>query len=178
MKIQMRLITSDNIENLTSYGKHSLGNLNKFIERAENFVEVEKEKEPSPKPLSKEKTVTINPTELDANEQKALIHDIERLKKNNIYSPEEEEKSKQSILDLKTQLKEGNITQDEYKKLLIPETNEPVSTSENESTNESQSENENMTQSENESQSENEESGELKEYNPPVTESNKIIKLN
>jgi flagellar biosynthesis chaperone FliJ len=45
MNIQMRLITSDNIENLTSYGKHSLGNLNKFIERAENFVEVEKEKE-------------------------------------------------------------------------------------------------------------------------------------
>jgi DNA-directed RNA polymerase II subunit RPB2 len=39
MNIQMRLITSDNIENLTSYGKHSLGKLNKFIERSENFIE-------------------------------------------------------------------------------------------------------------------------------------------
>ena len=196
MNIQMRLITSDNIENLTSYGKHNLGKLNKFIERSENFVET-----PVSKPLQipNAKTVTINPTvtELDVNEQKALFYDIERLKKNNIYSAEEEEKSKKSILDLRTQLKEGNITQLEYNKLLIPDIKESntnmTETSENEESNTNMSEtsenedsntnmsetseneesNENMTET-----SENEESGdELKEYTPPV-QTSKIIKLN
>jgi len=123
MNIQMRLITSDNIDNLTSYGKHSLGNLNNFIQRAEleSFEQVEKkEKEKEVLKLEPIKE-TQSETDLDANEQRALVHDIERLKKNNQYTPEEEQKSKQSILDLKTQLKEGNITKSDYDKLLIPQ---------------------------------------------------------
>jgi DNA-directed RNA polymerase II subunit RPB2 len=137
MNIQMRLITSDNIETLTSYGKHNLGKLNKFIERSESFVETKVE--PKIEPEKPPKRVTINPTELDANEQRALIHDIERLKQNKTYTPEEEEKSKQSILALRSQLKEGNITQTEYNKLLIPSTNESV-VSDNESDNASDNE--------------------------------------
>jgi DNA-directed RNA polymerase II subunit RPB2 len=126
MNIQMRLITSDNIENLTSYGKHSLGTLNKFIERAKNDSEIESKPESS----KEKKEIRLEPikeseNELDANEQKALVHDIERLKKSNKYTPEEEQKSKQSILDLKKQLKQGNINQSDYDKLLIPEP-EPV----------------------------------------------------
>ena len=191
MNIQMRLITSDNIENLTSYGKHSLGKLNKFIERSENFIETTV---PEPKPEPPKRVTIKEDTELDANEQRALVHDIERLKQNNSYSPVEEEKSKQSILALRAELKEGNISQLEYNKLLIPETKaEPESVSQSEN---SQSENESVSQSEN-SQSENEESvsqsenesgseaptesadeSELKEYTPVVTETKKIIKLN
>jgi len=197
MNIQMRLITSDNIENLTSYGKHSLGKLNKFIERSENFIESTPVPKPEPEPP---KRVTIKEdTELDANEQRALVHDIERLKQNNAYSPAEEEKSKQSILALRTELKEGNISQVEYNKLLIPETkaepesvsqseNESVSQSENSQSENSQSENsqseneESVSQSENESGSEapteSADESELKEYTPVVTETKKIIKLN
>jgi len=206
MNIQMRLITSDNIENLTSYGKHSLGNLNKFIERSksesESFETVEKEIEKVER-FEKDKRFTMEPIketnetnelELDANEQRALVHDIERLKKNNNYTPEEEQKSKQSILDLKKQLKEGNISKSDYDKLLIPQPepliestpilkelkNEFKMNSDNES-NETNETNELNESNEGEGQgvdfmsdASDEDSNELKEYTPVPTEVKKI----
>jgi DNA-directed RNA polymerase II subunit RPB2 len=189
MNIQMRLITSDNIDSLTSYGKHSLGNLNKFIERSGSFEEKEIENENKKEVKIQKPQVKLEPiketeseNELDQNEQKALVHDIERLKKNNIYTPEEEQKSKQSILDLKKQLKEGNITQSDYDKLLIP-VPEPLpllkeefkdfkeeSVSDTNDSNNSNNSNEKSV----EFMSDASDEEELKEYTPVPTEVKKI----
>ena len=195
MNIQMRLITSDNIDSLTSYGKHSLGNLNKFIERSESFEsKVETvEKKPAVKLEPVLEPIKESDTELDANEQKALVHDIERLKKNNNYTPEEEQKSKKSILDLKKQLKEGNITKTEYDKLLIPvpeplpvpllkEEFKDFKEESNEYTdNSNQNSNQNSIEDSNDSGDEKSvefmsdaSDEELKEYNPVTTEVKKI----
>jgi hypothetical protein len=183
-----------------------LGNLNKFIERSksesESFETVEKEIEKVER-FEKDKRFTMEPIketnetnelELDANEQRALVHDIERLKKNNNYTPEEEQKSKQSILDLKKQLKEGNISKSDYDKLLIPQPepliestpilkelkNEFKMNSDNES-NETNETNELNESNEGEGQgvdfmsdASDEDSNELKEYTPVPTEVKKI----
>jgi DNA-directed RNA polymerase II subunit RPB2 len=94
MNVQMRLITSDNIENLTTYGKKTLGNFEDFVKKSEIFEQMTLE------------------------EKEALSRDVQSLKQNGTYSPLAEKQSRESILRARQELEQKRITPEDYRQLM------------------------------------------------------------
>jgi hypothetical protein len=94
MNIQMRLITSDNIENLTTYGKKSLGKFEDYVKKSEIFEQMTLE------------------------EKEALSRDIQSLKQTGTYTPLAEKQSRETILRAREELEKNRITPEDYRQLL------------------------------------------------------------
>ena len=94
MNIQMRLITSDNIENLTTYGKKTLGKFEDYVKKSEIFEQMTLE------------------------EKEALSRDIQSLKQTGTYTPLAEKQSRETILRARDELEKNHITPEDYRQIL------------------------------------------------------------
>jgi DNA-directed RNA polymerase beta subunit len=94
MNIQMRLITSDNIENLTTYGKKTLGKFEDYVKKSEIFEQMTLE------------------------EKEALSRDIQSLKQTGTYTPLAEKQSRETILRAREELEKNHITPEDYRQIL------------------------------------------------------------
>jgi hypothetical protein len=105
MNVQMRLITSDNIENLTTYGKKTLGKFEDYVKKSELFEQ------------------------LTLEEKDALTRDVQSLKKSGTYTPLAEKQSRETILRARQELEQKRITPEDYRQLLkMPVTDDKVTT--------------------------------------------------
>lgn len=103
MNVQMRLITSDNIENLTTYGKKTLGKFEDYVKKSEVFEQMTLE------------------------EKEALSRDVQSLKNSGLYTPLAEKQSRETILRAREELEKKRISPEEYRQLLkMPAVNETV----------------------------------------------------
>ena len=94
MNVQMRLITSDNIENLTTYGKKTLGKFEDYVKKSEVFEQMTLE------------------------EKEALSRDVQSLKNSGLYTPLAEKQSRETILRAREELEKKRISPEEYRQLL------------------------------------------------------------
>jgi hypothetical protein len=94
MNVQMRLITSDNIENLTTYGKKTLGKFEDYVKKSEVFEQMTLE------------------------EKEALSRDVQSLKQSGTYTEEAEKQSRETILRARQELEQNRITPEDYRQLL------------------------------------------------------------
>jgi DNA-directed RNA polymerase II subunit RPB2 len=94
MNVQMRLITSDNIENLTTYGKKTLGKFEEYVKKSVVFEQMTLE------------------------EKEALSRDIQSLKQSGTYTPLAEKQSRETILRARQELEQKRITPEDYRELL------------------------------------------------------------
>jgi hypothetical protein len=102
MNVQMRLITSDNIENLTTYGKKTLGKFEDYVKRSEVFEQ------------------------LTLEEKEALARDVQGLKQSGLYTPLAEKQSRETILRAREELENKRITPEDYRHLLKMPVVEPT----------------------------------------------------
>jgi len=102
MNVQMRLITSDNIENLTTYGKKTLGKFEDYVKRSEVFEQ------------------------LTLEEKEALARDVQSLKQTGLYTPLAEKQSRETILRAREELENKRITPEDYRHLLKMPVVEPT----------------------------------------------------
>jgi hypothetical protein len=101
MNVQMRLITSDNIENLTTYGKKTLGKFEDYVKKSEVFEQMTLE------------------------EKEALSRDVQSLKQSGTYTEEAEKQSRETILRARQELEQNRITPEDYRQLLKVPVAEP-----------------------------------------------------
>jgi hypothetical protein len=94
MNVQMRLITSDNIENLTTYGKKTLGKFEDYVKKSEVFEQMTLE------------------------EKEALSRDVQSLKQSGTYTEEAEKQSRETILRARQELEQNRIRPEDYRQLL------------------------------------------------------------
>ena len=94
MNVQMRLITSDNIENLTTYGKKTLGKFEEYVKKSVVFEQ------------------------MTLDEKEALSRDIQSLKQSGTYTPLAEKQSRETILRARQELEQKRITPEDYRELL------------------------------------------------------------
>jgi hypothetical protein len=97
----MRLITSDNIENLTTYGKKTLGKFEDYVKKSEVFEQMTLE------------------------EKEALSRDVQSLKQSGTYTEEAEKQSRETILRARQELEQNRITPEDYRQLLKMPVAEP-----------------------------------------------------
>ena len=94
MNVQMRLITSDNIENLTTYGKKTLGKFEEYVKKSAVFEQ------------------------MTLDEKEALSRDVQSLKQSGTYTPLAEKQSRDTILRARQELEQKRITPEDYRQLL------------------------------------------------------------